>query len=205
MDQKGFTLVEMLIASVLGLFVTGVIITVFSTNVRSSTENIQMVRLNQELRGVMALMTDELKRAGYSADSQNSDFMDELNFTSTCVRYSYDDDANKVQDSDEHFGFRLQNNKVEWSRNATGTGCTGGTWAALTTIDVASIVTLDFDISGSINSLGETGVNALTTTNGVTLIDVGITLVGQKQLPHTITPAKRTIFDTVRLRNETPK
>ena len=123
--QAGLTLIEMMIAMVLGLFVTAVIITVFSTNVRSSTENIKMIRLNQELRGVMTMMADELKRAGYSANPSESAFMDDLNFTSTCSRYSFDDDGDGVQDADERFGFRLIDSKVQWSRNATGTGCTG--------------------------------------------------------------------------------
>ena len=205
--QAGLTLIEMMIAMVLGLFVTAVIITVFSTSVRSSTENIKMIRLNQELRGVMTMMADELKRAGYSANPSESAFMDDLNFTSTCSRYSYDDDGDGVQDADERFGFRLNDSKVQWSRNATGTGCTGGTWNSLTTLGIASITTLDFDITGSVNTGGVSGVTALTTTTGVSVYDVTITLTGITDLPHSsdANDPRRTVTETIRIRNEDPK
>jgi Tfp pilus assembly protein PilW len=206
-NQKGLTLIEMLIALVLGLFVTAVIISVFATNVRSSNESIRMVRLNQELRGVMTLMTDELKRAGYSADTNVSSFMADLNFTSTCARYSYDEDGDGVRDLNERFGFRLNANKVQWANNATGTGCTGGTWNSLTTLDIASITTLDFDISGSANVGGVSGVTALTTSLGISVYDVAITLTGVTDLPHSTAAndPRRTVIENIRIRNDDPK
>ena len=206
--QAGLTLIEMMIAMVLGLFVVGVIITVFSTNVRSSTENIKMIRLNQELRGVMTLMSDELKRAGYSADPDEDDFMEDLNFTSTCARYSYDDNSDNTQDANERFAFRLTGNIVEWSRNVTSADCSSaGTWDDLTDPNLASITTLDFDLTGSANTNGETGLTALTTTTGVSVYEVTITLTGTTDLPHSsdANDPRRTVTETIRMRNEDPK
>ncbi|PHS72765.1 MAG: type IV pilin [Cycloclasticus sp.] len=205
--ETGLTLVEMLIALVLGLFVTAVIITVFSTNVRSSTENIKMIRLNQELRGVMTMMVDELKRTGHSADATNSDFMSDINFTSTCARYSYDEDKSSIRETDERFGFRLNVNTIEWSSNATSSGCTGGLWSEITDPNLALITTLDFDVTGSVNTGGVTGVTAVTTTTGVSVYDVTITLTGTTDLPHSsaANDPRRTITETVRIRNEDPK
>jgi type II secretory pathway component PulJ len=210
--QTGLTLIEMMIALVLGLFIVGVIITVFSTNVRSSTENIKMIRLNQELRGVMTMMVDELKRAGYSNEPTVTAFMDELNFTTTCARYSYDEDdsaspGDTAPDTDERFGFRLNSNTIEWARNATGTGCTGGDWTEITDTDLASITTLDFDIAGSVNTLGTTGSDTFTTTSGVSVYEVTITLTGTTDLPHSAdaNDPRRTMTETVRIRNEAPK
>jgi len=217
--QKGLTLVEMLIAMVLGLFVTAVIITVFSTNVRSSTESIKMIRLNQELRGAMRLMTDELKRAGYSFNPGNPAFMNDFNISSTCVRFSYDEvgrvgKTDGAQDPDERFGFKLENNTVKWTRNGgnpnnppTAPDCSTGTWTSLTTVDAAFITTLDFDISGSLNSNDESGLIALTTNFGISAYDVTITLVGTTDLPHSsaANDPRRTIIETVRIRNDDPK
>jgi len=210
--QAGLTLIEMMIAMVLGLFVTAVIITVFSTNVRSSTENIKMIRLNQELRGVMTMMVDELKRAGYSTVPTVTAFMDELNFTTTCARYSYDEDnsataGDTAPGTDERFGFRLNSNTIEWARNATGTGCTGGDWTEITDPDLASITTLDFDITGSVNTLGTTGSDTFSTTSGVSVYEVTITLTGTTDLPHSsdANDPRRTMTETVRIRNEAPK
>jgi len=214
--QVGLTLIEMMIAMVLGLFVTAVIITVFSTNVRSNTENIKMIRLNQELRGVMTMMVDELKRHGYSNESSVSAFMDELNFTSTCARYSYDENNNAVigdtaPDSNERFAFRLNSDKtIEWTSKANGAGCvtaSTGDWDDITDPNIASITTLDFDITGSINTGGVSGVTALTTNFGVSVYDVTITLTGKTDLPHSsdANDPRRTIIETIRIRNEDPK
>jgi len=205
--QTGLTLIEMMIAMVLGLFVTATIITVFSTNVRSSTENIKMLRLNQELRGVMTMMTDELKRAGYSSDQTVTAFMDEVNFTTTCARYAYDEDNDAILGTNERFGFRLNNDTIEWSQNATGTGCTGGNWTEITDPNLALITALDFDITGSVNTLGTTGIDTFTTTSGVSIYEVNITLTGTTDLPHSsaANDPRRTMTEIIRIRNEAPK
>jgi len=219
LGEAGFTLIEMMIALVLGLFVTAVIITVFSTNVRSSTENIKMIRLNQELRGVMTMMVDELKRHGYSSDSTNADFMEGFNVSSTCIRYSYDEinrpspAVDGAQDSDERFGFKLENNEVKWVKSGGNVGvfgtpsCGGSGWLSVTDPNIASITTLNFDIIGSANSEGAVGDAAFSTTNGVSVYDVTITLTGTTDLPHSsdASDPRRTLIETVRIRNEAPK
>jgi len=210
--QTGLTLIEMMIALVLGLFVTAIIITVFSTNVRSSTESVKMIRLNQELRGVMTMMTDELKRAGYSADPTNADFMQDFSLSSGCIRYSYDEDASETQEADEKFGFKLESNTIKWAKDYTSTDCSvsSTTPVDLTDTNLAFITTLNFDITGSVNKNGlslSSGPAALTATAGVSVYDVTITLTGTTDLPHSsdTNDPRRTITETVRIRNEDPK
>jgi len=211
--QFGLTLIEMLIAMVLGLFVTAVIITVFSTNVRSSTENIKMIRLNQELRGAMTFMVDELKRTGYSAHPtspagpRNPAFMTAFHpVNSSCILYSYDNNGDGLRDSDEHFGFRLDASvdQIKWASDATD-NCSFG--ESITDVNMAKITALDFDISGSANINGTTGLDTLSTTTGVSVYDVTITLTGTTDLPHSsnANDPRRTITETIRIRNEDPK
>ena len=59
--QTGITLIELIIAMILGIFVSGAIITIFITNVKAATENIKMIHLNQDLRTVMGFVSDEIK------------------------------------------------------------------------------------------------------------------------------------------------
>jgi len=209
-----------MIAMVLGLFVTAVIITVFSTNVRSSTESIKMIRLNQELRGAMTMMVDELKRHGYSSESTNSDFMDDFNASSSCVRYSYDEtnrspsgsEVDGARDDDERFGFKLENSTIEWTRSGGAIGstlgspnCDNGSWTAITDPNLANITTLNFDFSGSANINGTTGLDTLSATTDTSVYEITITLTGTTDLPHSSTDPRRTISETVRIRNEAPK
>jgi len=206
-QQKGLTLIEMLIAMVLGLFVTAVIISVFSTTVRTNVENMKMIRLNQELRGVMTFMVDELKRTGYSADPGNVTFMASFDReTASCILYSYDNNGNGNRDSNEHFGFRLDTTakQIKWANDASDS-CDFG--ESITDVNMAEITILDFNIEGSTNTNGDTASNALTSSSGVSIYDVTITLTGSTNLPSTSDPndPRRTITETIRIRNEAPK
>ncbi|OUR82091.1 type IV pilin [Cycloclasticus sp. 46_120_T64] len=214
-QQKGLTLVEMMIAMVLGLFVTAVIISVFSTNVRTNVENMKMIRLNQELRGAMTFMVDELKRTGYSADSTEISFMASFERpNSSCILYSYDLNGNGDRDSNEHFGFRLDTTakQIKWASNASAASSTtcNSFGESITDVNMAEITTLEFDFSGSGNKLGSTintGIVALTTSTGVSLYDVTITLTGKTDLPHSsdANDPRRTLIETIRIRNDDPK
>jgi len=208
---KGVTLIEMMIAMVLGLFVTAIIITVFSSNVRSSNENTRMIRLNQELRGVMTLMVDEIKRHGYSFDSADDSFMNELSYdsASNCLNYSYDSDITDgaFDASKDLFAFQLSSNIVYWQRNSNTDCSTFSSSQPLTETNIANITTLDFDFSGSANINGTTGLDTLSTTTDTSIYEVTITLTGTTDLPHSTSAndPRRTITETVRIRNEAPK
>ncbi len=211
--QAGLTLIEMMIALVLGLFVTAIIITVFSTNVRSSTENIKMIRLNQELRGAMALMVDELKRHGYSSLSTTEDFMQQLNYdaANNCLRYAYDSSNDGVVNpASDVFAIHFTASTIYW-QTSSNTSCSSySSSQPLTDPNIAEITTLDFDLSGSGNKLGSivnTGSFAWTTTTGISFYEVTITLTGTTDLPHSSDPndPRRTIVETIRIRNDDPK
>jgi prepilin-type N-terminal cleavage/methylation domain-containing protein len=209
--QAGLTLIEMMIAMVLGLFVTAVIITVFSTNVRSSTENIKMIRLNQELRGVMTLMVDEIKKHGYSSSPSNSGFMDKLSYDSgnNCINYAYDyNDDGIVNVNSDVFGIHHTNNTVYFHTNASSDCSTYTTSYPLSDPNLAKITALDFDFSGSVNTDGTTtGLNTITATSGVSIYEVAITITGSTDLPHSsdANDPRRTIVETVRIRNDAAK
>lgn len=67
--DSGFTLVEMMIALVIGLIIIGGVLTFTVATVDSVGKNIGATRVMQELRGAMSVMTREIKRAGYDRDA----------------------------------------------------------------------------------------------------------------------------------------
>jgi Tfp pilus assembly protein PilW len=192
--QAGLTLIEMMIAMLLGLLVTGSIIAIFISNVKSSSENIKMIHLNQELRTVMGFMSDELKRSGYSGNPATTSFMDDFDTgTANCVLYAYDVDGNGLQATGERFGFKLSpiNGKgvIQWGQNRTSKTCTSGIWTALTQAGTADITAL---------TLVPTSVSTANPTINVQKLKIIIT--GETVLnPGT---ASRTIEETIRVRNE---
>ena len=67
--QRGFTLVELMIALVAGLIVSGAVLAFFFSSMKSNGEYVQSTRLTQELRNNLDLMTRDLRRAGSDDDS----------------------------------------------------------------------------------------------------------------------------------------
>lgn len=175
---------------IIGLFITGAIIAVFISNVKSSTETVKMIRLNQELRVVMGFISDELKRAGYSADPDNDEFISELfvSPSNDCILYSYDSDGNGVRTAaEENFGFRLESEQIQWGRNVNCNAAAG--WESLTFTENSRITS--FTILPPTN---------LITNGSVNIRRYEITIVGETDLiPGTAT---RSISEVVRIRNE---
>lgn len=147
--QSGFTLIEMMVALVLGLIVLGATINIYITTVGSSSNLIKSTRLNHDLEAVMTLMLNDIKRAGYwgaanvGADSRFNIFtaaatnvqIHTINTTGDCILYSYDGgsgstagvphDGNGIADADEYYGFKLENNSINIRTTGTTTDVTG--------------------------------------------------------------------------------
>ena len=67
-SQRGFTLVELMIGILVGMLVVAAAIAIYVTTVRGSAETLRMVKLNQELSNIMAVMVSDIRRAGYWAN-----------------------------------------------------------------------------------------------------------------------------------------
>lgn len=63
--QMGVTLIELLVAGVISLIAVSGMILVMATTLGTSTQTIEMVKLSQEMRTAMQIMTRELRRANY--------------------------------------------------------------------------------------------------------------------------------------------
>jgi prepilin-type N-terminal cleavage/methylation domain-containing protein len=63
--SRGFSLVELMVAMVAGLIVSGAVLAFTMSSFRSNGDYVRSTRLTQELRNTMDLVTRELRRAGY--------------------------------------------------------------------------------------------------------------------------------------------
>ena len=69
--QRGFTLVELMIAILVGLFLTGGLVLMMQSNRRSFTNQNQLSQLQDGERMAMNIMTDMVQVAGYFPDPTN--------------------------------------------------------------------------------------------------------------------------------------
>lgn len=92
-NAGGFTLVELMVALVLGLIVIGAVFALSLAMIRANTDTISATRLTQELRATAAAITSELQRAGSVADPFNLTAANAIagvdDSTAGCIRYSY--------------------------------------------------------------------------------------------------------------------
>jgi prepilin peptidase dependent protein B len=180
--QNGYTLIELMIATAIGLIVVGATISIYITAVGSSSNTIKSARLNHDLEAVMALMINDIKRAGYwngavvGVDSRTNPFTaaaTNLNIPiSTCILYTYDADNDGIVDADEYYGFKLTNNTLNMRRSGTTTNsadCSdGGTsWQSFIDNTQLTITELQFSFV-PVTGLPATSRCLNITTNAVT-------------------------------------
>lgn len=165
--QRGLSLIELMIALVVGLIALAGTMSIYITTVRGSTFNLQLARLNQELRTAADLMAYEIRRAGYSsglADPANNPFLSrtptlrDVNIPeSSCVLFSYDNDEDGAVGEADLQGFRLNGTAIEMLTGVTaGTvistaSCTadGLSWEPVSDAAAVVVTRLQFSMTGS--------------------------------------------------------
>lgn len=181
--QTGFTLIELIISLSIGLFIVAAAIAMFMGTFNSSANTVKSSRLNYDMDSVMVLMINDIKRAGYSADSVvETDTRDNL-FTigsanihmpvPSCILYTYDYDGDgelaDASGKNEFFGFKLDNGEIKISSaktvDATGDcSITDGRWETITDRKTVNITALQFSFLPVAGTLAAT-TRCLNNTN----------------------------------------
>jgi len=159
--NKGFTLIELMIAMMLGLIVVGGAISIYISTVASSANTIKSARLNHDLESAMSLMMNDIKRAGFWSEAADGN-ADSNPFTNadaaagaitninilengTCILYSYDADEDEVVDNDVFYGFKFEGNSVKIrATGAVTNDCGNGVWSNFIDEDKLSITAVQF-------------------------------------------------------------
>ncbi|HEY8099069.1 MAG TPA: prepilin-type N-terminal cleavage/methylation domain-containing protein [Methylobacter sp.] len=156
--QTGITLIELLIGMLVGLVVLAGGINIFITSVKGQNNNINLSRLNQDMRTMMSIIESDIRRAGfatslpdtYFSSVQTNPFFDSTTSgattdlavynTGSCIVFSYNSDNDPpptppIGNSNERFGFRLNSttgNLELRSSGSTNENCTDGAWQSVT-------------------------------------------------------------------------
>ena len=152
---RGFTLVEMMVSMAVASISMAGIISVFANTVQNNTESIKYTRLNQELRAIMDVMSNDIRRAGYWADANGITANPFATSTAalavtgnSCITYSYDvDDSGGPITSSDNQGVKLIGNSVGIMANANGCGdSAAGDWDIISDPNSIEITNLNFQI-----------------------------------------------------------
>jgi len=168
--MAGISLVELMIGIVVGLVVLWGISSVYVNTARGSRTTTTANQLNQDMRAVMDIMVNDIRRAGFSGTSANSaanpfaaattnPVLANLGTNRDCILYSYDathagSTPGAVDAGVDFFGFQLTAGGVVQTLNSTtlantGTDCTTVGWENLTDERAITVTQLTFDTVGS--------------------------------------------------------
>lgn len=91
--QKGISLVEMMIASAIGLIILMAVVSVFISNQKIAIERSQKLLVLQSINDAMRYIKDDIRRAGFHGDSGRSYTLSGaesvIEVTSTSLTYGY--------------------------------------------------------------------------------------------------------------------
>lgn len=223
--QTGYTLIEIMIALLLGLIVVAATITIYITTIRGSSDIAKSARLNHDLESAMSLMVNDIRRAGYwggavvGADSRANPFTSEttnvtniqirnltapttavITGTGDCILYSYDADGDGVVGANEYYGFRRNGNTINMRFSVTApddpTDCSKGSWEENIAGDQITITTLTFNLDSSKCLNVTTGISTDTVSTACTGASSGNNLA-EKRLVNIQLAGKLKNDDTV--------
>jgi prepilin peptidase dependent protein B len=205
--QRGFTLIELMISMLIGLIILAAVIGMFVTMVKADNDYLKSIRLNQELRAAMSLITRDLRRSGYNGTASatviagTANPFQEMATTTTCVIYAYDVNNNGINDGNsERFGFRLSLNGVAIESRESGENCAATTnWDNITDENLVKITAFSVSDPDLVGDDPEETVTPGKTSAGITTHQITISLTGRLVRDPSVT---RTISETVEIRND---
>lgn len=140
--QTGFSLLEILIALLLGLIVVGGALSVYISTVKGSSDTVKSARLSHDLDSAMQIMINDIRRAGFwggaiavSGSNVNPNPFTQGNANIQipaigCILYSYDANINGTVDANEYYGFKWEGTNIRMRRSAaasTAADCAANT------------------------------------------------------------------------------
>ncbi|MEM4724522.1 MAG: prepilin-type N-terminal cleavage/methylation domain-containing protein [Candidatus Hadarchaeum sp.] len=207
-SNKGFTLTELLVAMVVGLFIVGGTLAIYATTVSANAGFIRTARLNQELRAAVDLISRDIRRAGYRHDAQNDCLgVGYVAYNTNCtafnaititasgsqIEFAYDETSGNagVIDNGESHGYRLSGgviqSKVHDGSNYVWQDVTDGSNIVVTSLlFTPNTQTIDLDGAGP----GTASINIRT---------IAISISGRLAADSSVT---RQLTEIVRLRND---
>ena len=140
--QYGYTLLELTLGMSIAIVAISQTLSLYSEKVATQGHQIAQLRLNQETRAIMGLISNDIRRHGYwQGDTPLDNPHADLFVGENCIILSYDRDKNgsKLPASNEIIAYRLNKGRIQTRNNAAN--CNDGRWEALNEVETVTIDT----------------------------------------------------------------
>ncbi|KXI27188.1 prepilin peptidase dependent protein B [Paraglaciecola hydrolytica] len=171
--QLGTTLVELMISMAIGFASLTAMASLVGHGIGLNTQLLAKSRLDEELNGIVELLINDIKRAGF--DGNTSSIVSDPNTlvspfagsvvianhpaesANSCLLFAYDRNKNGLLDTvntNENYGYRLKDKAIEIRLD--GLGCSINGWHDLSDPQVVKVTKLEFKLhnqqSGSVKA-----------------------------------------------------
>lgn len=161
-QQRGLSIVELMITISLGLLLMAALTAVFANTLGVNSRSLKLSQLQEEATTVMGLIVGDLRRAGYRGDAAelvfdpanaSTAFNDTIVISNyggeqlnSCIVFSYDADGDGIHDgAAENFGYRVREGRIQRRQSSADCGSAG--WQDLTTTAMLDVTDLDFGLT----------------------------------------------------------
>ncbi|MFC7419416.1 hypothetical protein ACFQNF_05940 [Iodobacter arcticus] len=136
-SQRGLSLIEMMLATAMGLLLLVGISSLSLTNLFTSTDTQRNIILQQDTQAMLSLISRDLRRAGYHPDANEIPNMRKIWLNNTasqsCILFNYHNPDFPKQDT---HGFQFSQAKdgkglVKMLTSSDASSCNNGEWQAL--------------------------------------------------------------------------
>lgn len=126
-NQRGYTLIELMIGLLVGLIVLSAVIYSFLVTLRSSRDVVNSSLVTNEVALGADIISGELRRAGFSEDSSLVPTTDivliasgsSISNTGNCVFYVYDIDGTAGLSTENYRAFRSSNGRLQYANSVS--------------------------------------------------------------------------------------
>ncbi len=179
-NNKGFTIIEMLIAMVVSSLLMGGIYTIFTSQMRVSTTQEQIAAVQQNIRSAMYVMEKEIRMAGYGGTLTGGTATGFTTATATNMSFDYLTNSSDPTQTQFTITYALVNNNLTRTVDDPATGQTQSIVAE--NIEAVEFCYTYTDDAGS-GTEKSTTPNAPAEVNTIQSIEVSILARSSKAIP----------------------
>ena len=211
-SSRGFTLIELMVATAIMLLLAVATVKIESNMFRTNTEAIHMIQLSQEMRAAIQLIARDIRRSGYNDDSLAS-FLStqaigsgvtmgalDADNTASCLQVRYDD----LDGNAKNVVYRLRlisavgRVSAHFGADAScDTAVTDAGWVDVSDPIITHVLGLEFVLDNHLTDIAENLNTGNTIQVGVEQISITI-----NARLRTNTAVTRSITNEVQLRNQ---
>jgi len=134
-SKKGFSLVELLIALLLGSVLLAMVIGLYVTGVSTGAKSLKYSRLRTDLQSIIAMVETDIRRAGFGGSEYlvgaSADKTIDINSANDCIVYYYNHNNTPSVESENKMAFRLKDGAIEFNsgvEKVANTVCVTSGW-----------------------------------------------------------------------------